>query len=102
MALAGRELSVTLVHFATKRCSSVKHGTTLITRAKALAESFSASPTRMNNVSLKTSPVSNPGWDTGTNPETGRGLGVIRASLCSRTGTAVLKMITVKAETAFC
>lgn len=37
VALVGLELSVTLVHFATRRFSNIKHGTTPITRAKALA-----------------------------------------------------------------
>lgn len=41
VALVGLELSVILVHFVTRRFLSIKHGTMLITRAKALAVIFS-------------------------------------------------------------
>ena len=91
-----------LVHFATKKFSSAKHGITLVTTAKVLAGTFSASPTRMNNVSSKTSPILNHGWDTGISPGTERGLGVTRACLCLLIGTAALRMTTAKAETVFC
>ena len=42
VVLVGLELSVTLVHFAIRRFLSIKLGTMLTTRAKALAVIFSA------------------------------------------------------------
>ena len=102
VVLVGLELSVTLVHFAIRRSLSIKLGTMLTTRAKDLAVIFSAWPTPMNNVFLKTSPILNRGWDIGTNPETGRGLGVTQVCPCLPTGTAVLRMITAKVETVSC
>ena len=102
VVLAGLELWVTLVHFAIRKFLSTKLGTMLITRAKALAVIFLAWLTPMNNVFLKTSPILNLGWDIGTNPETGRGLGVIQVYPFLPTGTAVLRTITAKVETVSC
>ena len=91
-----------LVLFATKRFSSEKHGITLVTSAKALAGTFSALPTRMSNVSSKTLPILNLGWDTVISPGTERGPGVTQVCPCLRTGTAELRMTAVRAGTVFC
>ena len=100
--MVGRELSVILVHFATRKCLSAKPGTMLTKHAKTLAVNFLAWPTRMNSASLKTSQISNPGWGIETNPAMVHGHGVTRVCLCLQTGTAALRMTMAKVETVSC
>lgn len=93
---------MTLAPSVTKKFLNIKLGITHIKHVRALEANFSASPTLMNNVSLKTLQTSSLGWDIGTNPATGRGLGVTPVCLCSRTGTAARKMIMGRGETVSC